>query len=404
MLKTYLGASALALFASAAGQRAHADKDRTAWRIFVADQASGAVTALDLDRPEHRWSFTLTGPSKLYASPSGEAVIAVQSDDDRVDFLRSGIALEGHGDHSDIAVTEPRLMDAHLTGLRPFHVVTHGHETAINFDKGGYAAFIAEGDLLDGVLGVEEFAQNRAHHGFAAPLGDLIISSVASEAVVEEGSAPPRIGIAAYDTSGAQIGEVQICTDLHGEAFSGSYLLAGCKEGVIALSEAGDAAEFTMLPYPEDFPEAHTGTLLGSKAMQVFLGNYGKDAVVIIDPTTEPHFTRVELPFRRVDFILDPAKPQCAYILTEDGTLSRLNMLSAQLEASARVTEPYSMDGHWRDPRPRLAVAGDRIVLTDPNTGLLRVVDPESLEEIATIAVAGLPYNILAVGGSGLTH
>ena len=404
MLRTRMAQGAVAMLALAAAQGALADEDRTAWRLFIADQADGTVTVVDRDAPDQRWSFDFAGPSRLYGSPSGQAVIAVQSDDDRVDFLSSGIALEGHGDHSDIAISDPAAMDAHLTGPRPFHVVTHGHETAINFDKGGYVSFLAEGALQDGTLEVEEFAQNRAHHGFAAPVGDVIVSSVASEEAVEEGSAPPRVGIAAYDAEGTLIGDVATCTDLHGEAFSGSYLLAGCKEGVIAVTEADEGAEFTMLPYPEDFPEAKTGTLLGSAAMQIFLGDYGRESVVIIDPTAEPYFTRVELPFRRVDFVLDPAKPQYAYILTEDGTLHRLNMLSAEIEASARITQPYSMDGHWRDPRPRLAVAGDRIALTDPLQSRVRLVDPTSLEETATILVEGLPYNILAIGGSGLMH
>ena len=90
--------------------------------------------------------------------------------------------------------------------------------------------------------------------------------------------------------------------------------------------------------------------------------------------------------------------------MTEDGSLHRLNLLSARVEESAKVTSPYSMDGHWRDPRPRLAMAGPRLALTDPLEGLVRLVDPETLEEIGTISVDGLPYNIIAVGGDGFTH
>lgn len=404
MSRTRMAQGVAAMLMLATAQGAAADEDRTAWRLFIADQADGMVTVVDRDAPDQRWRFDLAGPSRLYASPSGQAVIAVQSDHDRVDFLGSGIALEGHGDHSDISISDPEAKEVHLTGPRPFHVVTHDHQIAINFDRGGYVSFLAEGALQDGTLQVQEFAQNRAHHGFAAPLGDAIVSSVASEEEVADGGAPPRVGIAAYDADGALIGDVATCTDLHGEAFSGNYLLAGCKEGVIAVSEADDGADFTMLPYPEDFPEEKTGTLLGSSAMQIFLGDHGRQSVVIIDPTAEPFFTRVELPFRRVDFVLDPARPQYAYILTEDGTLHRLNMLSAEIEASAGITQPYSMDGDWRDPRPRLAVAGDRIALTDPLQSLVRLVDPSSLEETATIPVEGLPYNIIAIGGSGLTH
>lgn len=397
----------VALAAAAAllsAQAAPADEDQTAWRLFVADQATAAVTALDLDAPARRWRFEFAGPSRLYASPSGRAVVAVQSDHDRVDFLRSGIALESHGDHADIEITDPDTLAAFLEGPRPFHVVSHGGTTAVNFDRGGYVAMLDEPALLAGNAGTERFEQSRAHHGFAVPMADYVISSVASEAPVEGDGAPPRVGIRAYEADGTPAGDMQTCTDLHGEAFSGHYLVAGCKEGVVAATVAHGMPEFTMLPYPDDFPEGHTGTLLGSSAMQVFLGNYGRESVVVIDPTATPYFTRVELPFRRVDFVLDPAKPQFAYIFTEDGSLHRLNMLSAEIEQSRRVTGPYSMDGHWRDPRPRLAMAGDRLVMTDPAESQLRVIDPADLSERKTIAVDGLPYNLIAIGGSGLDH
>ncbi|MFV0333149.1 MAG: hypothetical protein ACK5JR_03645 [Tropicimonas sp.] len=394
---------ALSVAALLSAQAALAEDDHAAWRIFVADQATAGVTALDLDAPDKRWSFDLTGPSRLYPSPEGEVVVAVQSDHERVDFLRSGIELESHGDHSDLHVEDPSRLDVSLEGPRPFHVVNHDHTIAVNFDRGGYVALLDEHELPEGNVS-GRFEQARAHHGFAVPMGNYIISTVASEAPVEEDKLPPRIGIGAFNADGSPAGEMQVCTDLHGEAFSGNYLVAGCKEGVVAATVVNGMPEFSMLPYPADFPEGHTGTLLGSPVMQVFLGNYGKDAVVVIDPSTEPHFTRVDLPFRRVDFVLDEVNPQFAYILTEDGTLHRLNMLAGAVEQSAMVTQPYSMDGHWRDPRPRMAMAGERLVMTDPLSGLVRVINPADLSELATIPVEGLPYNIVTIGGSGLEH
>lgn len=387
-----------------AAQVGRAEEDRTAWRVFVADQAGGAVTALDLDNPDQRWRFEVTGPARLYGSGSGQVVAVVQSDHDRVDFLRSGIALETHGDHADLTVAAPDALDVALEGPRPFHVVTHGDTIAVNFDRGGYVSMLDEQALLDGEIAGERFEQNRAHHGFATPMGDYVISSVASQEAVEEGALPRRVGMRAYAPDGTPIGETQPCSDLHGEAFSGAYLLAGCREGVLAVTLGAEGPEFSMLPYPAAFPEGHTGTLLGSVAMQVFLGNYGASSVVVIDPTAAPYFTKVDLPFRRVDFVLDPVKPQFAYIFTEDGSLHRLNMLSARIEASARLTDPYSMDGHWRDPRPRLAMAGARLVMSDPANSRLLVVDPAALEQVAAIPVDGLPYNLAVIGGSGLDH
>ena len=68
------------------------------------------------------------------------------------------------------------------------------------------------------------------------------------------------------------------------------------------------------------------------------------------------------------------------------------------------MTEPYSKDGHWRDPRPRLAVADGQIAISDPRHSLGRVVDAESLTETRTLAVEGQPFSIVAVGGSGASH
>lgn len=63
-----------------------------------------------------------------------------------------------------------------------------------------------------------------------------------------------------------------------------------------------------------------------------------------------------------------------------------------------RVTEPYSKDGHWRDPRPRLAVADSQIAITDPRYSLVRVIDADTLKETPTIVVEGQPFSIVAVG------
>ena len=233
-------------------------------------------------------------------------------------------------------------------------------------------------------------------------MGDFIVSSVASDEETEDDELPPPVGLAAYDPDGAMIGRMATCTDLHGESFSGEYLAAGCKEGVLTLREVDGTPEFRLLPYPDDFPpDEMTGTLLGVKAVQMFLGDHGDDALVVIDPERTPHFTRVKLPFRHVDFVLDPARPEIAYVLTEDGTLHRLNMQSTEIEQSTRVTRPYSMDGDWNDPRPRLSVAGDRIALTDPLAERVRVVDAAELTLTDEIPVAGLPYHIVAVGSGG---
>lgn len=403
MNPSILSATALLGSALALAYPARADEDATAWRLFVADHTAPTITAIDLDAPDRRSTFEVAGPAKLSAAADESLIVAVQSDHDAVEFLKSGLALDSHGDHADLEVSAPASIGS-ITGPRPFHVVNHAGEVAITFDKGGYASILGEGAILEGDLAEQRFPMNVAHHGVVAAMGDYVVSSVASEEPVAADEAPPRVGLGTFAADGTPMGDTHACTDLHGEAFSGTFLLAGCREGVIAFDTSGGPDAFTMLPYPADFPEGDTGTLLGAQAMQVFLGDYEANSVVIIDPTAEPYFTRVELPFRRVDFILDPAKPQFAYIFTEDGSLHRLNLLSAEIEQSARITQPYSMDGDWRDPRPRLAIADDRLILTDPLEATLRVIGTDDLAEEGRIGVEGMPYNVIAVGGSGLTH
>ncbi|SMO98837.1 metallochaperone AztD [Paracoccus laeviglucosivorans] len=419
MLKYFGGASVLALCLASASfahdthnhDHEHAEKhdhdhgDVTLYRIFVGDHEAGKVTAFDLTEPDHRWSFDTTGQVKLYPVAGGAAVAAVQSDNDQVDFITSGISFRDHGDHADIEIADPAAAEKSLQGPRPFHVVSHGGKVSINYDKGGYAELLDEHELSHGHVETTRFDQARAHHGFVTPMGEYTLSTVASDAQVTGDESVPRLGLQAFDADGKAQGDLAACTAIHGEAFSGAYLAAGCKEGVLTATPEENGVAFKLLPYPADFPkDVTTGTILGSKSVQMFLGNHGADGLVVIDPVDEPQMRRISLPFRRVDFALDPAKAADAYVLTEDGQLHRIDMLDGKIEASAKITAPYSMDGHWNDPRPRIAVAGDEVVVTDPNAGVVRRIATKDLSEIGTVKVEGKPYNIAVTGGSGVVH
>ncbi|PVB60437.1 hypothetical protein DCO57_17200 [Labrenzia sp. 011] len=380
-------------------------EDVTLYRVFVGDHSAPRITAFDLDNPDKRWTFETTGQNKLYSVNDGAAIVAVQFNDDAVHFINSGIELHAHGDHADIDVTEPTALETMLTGPRPFHVIDHGGKVAINLDRGGYVEIVDTHELSHGDLETSRLPQERAHHGFAAPIGSGWVTTVASDAPVEGDALPTRIGLQAINQDGTPAGDVATCTGIHGEAFSGAYLATGCAEGVLTVTAGPDGPVMKMLEYPDDLPAGQTtGTLLGSKSIQVFLGNYGASGMVVIDPVDDPNFRYIELPFRRVDFVLDPANGRFGYALTEDGTLHQVDVLAARLSNSAKVTQSYSKDGHWNDPRPRLAVAGNEIIMSDPLAGVVRRISKETLEEIAAIEVDGIPYNIAVAGGSGLVH
>lgn len=379
---------------------ASAEEEATFWRLFVADHGKPLVTAIDLGTDQVSGSFELGSPASLYTTPSKAAVFAVQGEADRVSAIASGIALGDHGDHADLEIAAPKLLDAAVAGDKPVHFVEHHGEIALFFDGEGVARLVSERDWLAGNAATRDLKVAAPHHGVAAPLGDYTLISRPN---AEDPKALP-VGIDVYGADGATIGDLHACPDLHGEASSGDTLAIACAAGLLLVKQAKAGPELQLLPYPASRPEGKSTTLLGGVAMQYWLGNYGADRVAIIDPSAAEPFRLVDLPSRRVHFVIDPQRVKYAYIFTEDGALHRLDVVSGALDRTLPLTQPYSMDGEWSLPRPRLAVAGDHIAVTDPLAGAIHLVDAESFALVRDIAVAGVPYNMVAVGGSGASH
>jgi YVTN family beta-propeller protein len=401
-----MAAVASAFVLAAPGARADDHETKEAWRLFVADHTQPVVRAIDFADGKELGRYDIKGYAALTVSASGQTVFAAQSEQDIVHIIKTGIGFSDHGEHRDVEVSDAALLPVAIEGKRPAHVVPHDDHAIIFYDRGGKADIIDEAALLEGNAQVRAIDTTKPHHGVAVSMGRHVLVSVPdTEIEPKPDELPPRVGLRVIDEKGGQIGEISKCTDLHGEATSARLVAFGCKEGVLVARPGGiDGPKLTMLPYPSDFPKGYTGTLLGGKAMQFFLGNYGEDKVVLIDPDSSEPYRLITLPTRRVDFLLDPAMPANAYILTEDGDLHVLDVIKGEILRKGRVTEPYSKDGHWRDPRPRLAAADGQIVITDPRHALIRVIDAGTLKETRTIPIEGQPFAIVAVGGSGASH
>lgn len=123
--------------------------------------------------------------------------------------------------------------------------------------------------------------------------------------------------------------------------------------------------------------------------MQYFIGNYGPDRIILVDPTESDSFRLIQLPTRRVHFVVDPVRAKFAYVFTEDGKLNQIDVLKGEISQSVRVTDPYSMDGHWNDPRPRIAVADNKIYVTDPLKSKIIVLDATSFKRPVKLASKG---------------
>lgn len=401
------GGLVLAVLSAGLDPATAADESREIWRLFVTDQQEPKVTVIDPAKGDILDSFETSGyVTHLVPSQSGETAFAVQMDHDVVHVLKSGIATDDHGEHADIDIEAAELLPVTLQGARPIHVAAEGDSMVQYFDREGVARVFSETKLLKGDGSFETVRATGPHHGIAVPMGRyFLISEPNLDTETKPEELPPRLGLRIVDEGGKQVGDIATCSGLHGKAHSAGIVAFGCTEGVLLVRPDGDnPPKVDMLAYRSDMPEGRVSQLLGGKAMQFFLGNYGADKLALIDPTSETPFHLIDLPVRRVDFALDPQRVKTAYIFTEDGQLHALDVLSGEIIRSARITDPYSKDGHWRDPRPRLAVMGDVIAVTDPKQQLVRLLDAESFDQKSTIEVDGLPFNIVAVGGSGMRH
>jgi len=393
--------SSAALLALMAGVSSASADRQEAWRLFVADRDQAKVTVIDAIKGEILGALTVKSPASLYRSNSGQTVFAVQGDAGTVTAIASGISFDDHGDHGDIDVEAPKLTGTEIAGEKPSHFVEHDGQFAAFFDGEGVARIISEKAVLEGKSDVREVKTDASQHGVAVAYGSHVLLSEPNK----EKPAELPVGIRTVDAAGAQVGDIAACPDLHGEASSGNILAFACATGLLVVTHGEGAPEIRHLPYPESLPDGKSTTLIGGRGLQYFLGNYGPDKVVLIDPTAEKDgFRQVELPTRRMHFAVDPIRPKFAYVFTEDGQLHQLDVLTGKIANSRRLTDPYSMDGHWNDPRPRIAVAGDSIVVTDPLQGKLHLVDAPSFAKAGEIAVGGKPYSVVAVGGSGQVH
>ena len=400
MRRVILGASALAVAAALSGT-AFADEEVTAWRLFVADRDQPVVKVIDALDGDLLDTFTVEGPAALHRTSSGAAVFAVQGAEGEVNAIKSGISFHDHGDHADIDVDDAELLHVHIDGSKPAHFVERQGLIAQWFDGEDKVRVFSEKAVLDEKIEVRTANVGAAHHGVAVPFQNHVVVSIPNP---EDASKRP-IGARVVDFDGNGVGEDAACPGLHGSAGSGSLYALACDTGLLLIRQDGDAPVIEHLPYAASLPEGSSSTLIGGVGLQYFIGNYGPDRVVVVDPSEgENGFKLVQLPTRRVHFAVDPIRSQFAYVFTEDGQIHKLDVLEGRIVKSLKLTGPYSMDGHWNDPRPRIAVAGDRIAVTDPLQAKLHLVDAASFEETGEVAVEGKPFNIVAVGGTGAVH
>jgi hypothetical protein len=379
-----------------AGAEAKAEAKVTAYRAVVADAGSPLLRVVDLETGKVLASAELASPARLTAGEGRRMVFAAQGAAGEVRPVDTGIAFEDHGDHADITVKAPRILAPALKGAKPSHINHGGGMVAVFFDGDGAASLIPEKAFIAGDLGrAERVATGTGHHGVAKPIGRALAISVPKEGenlpvaiALKQGDAPPQ----SID-----------CPRLHGEGQSGRFTGFGCADGVAMFEETASGVVGRKLAYPASLPTGRmVRNLAGASGYSMLVGDFGADGMVVIDPGKADGFSFLPLPARRIHFALDSRAGDKLFVLVEDGRLIKINPLTGATVAERAVTGRYSMEAGV--VRPRMSSVGDVVVVSNPAAAEIVVLDAETLAERRRIALAGAPFDVIAVGGTGAEH
>ena len=383
------------------GSSRAADETVSAWRLFVSTHEPPAVHVFDALSRKALAAFPMKSPGWLYRSESGETVFAAQRDAGKVSAIASGIGIQDHGDHGDIDVRGAKMLGFALQEEKPGHVVAHKGNVAFWFDGEPDARIVSESAVLSGKAKPRTVHVGAPHHGVAVPYDSHAVVTIPGPADSSQRIAGARV--VGYD--GKQVGQDVACPNLHGEAISGNLALLACENGLLFIEQKRGIPQVRHVPYPAFFPEgSRVSTLAGGQGLQYFIGNLGSDRVVVIDPSANGSIQQVELPTRRIHFAVDPVRPRLSYIFTADGKLHQLDVVASEITKSLNVIEPYPTGDQWRGPLPRIAVAGEHVVLTDPRNNKIHLIDAAQFTKAGEIPLAGMPFSVVAVGGTGRVH
>jgi zinc transport system substrate-binding protein len=376
--------AALALAGAAQAQTQHTV------RAAVTDHTKSAVSVVDLITGEVLNRFDTGSPGGLRHGAAPGQVSLAQGQAGRVDVADLGLAVDNH---RNLKLSAPRLLPRVAEGPKPSHVLGGDGRLASFFGGDGSIVVAGEGSPAN-------LRANVPHHGLAYPFrsaaGPRLMVSHAAAAGARPG------GVVVLDEQGKEVARADNCPMLHGEAISGRVIGLGCGDGVLLMNTRTQA--FRKVPYPAGAENGRMArSLIGGADFHLFVGDFGANAVTILDPDAG-QFAVVELPARRVAFTMDPQRSDAMFVLTEDGQVHRIDTLNGKIVASAAAVQRYSLEGGSSVARPRLSAAGGLLAVTDPAQSRLLVLDAATLDPKREVALGGAPLNVLAVAASGERH
>lgn len=375
-----------------------AELDAPAYRIFVADGEAGRVTVVDVETGDELEEVEITAPQEsptMFATTEdGRYGFAVMYDRNDVQAIDAGVWTMDHGDHSHYYAA-PVAALALYSGVSPSHVVAHGELTAIFYDGDGEYRVLTRADIAEGSAGTA-IPVDAPHHGVAVPWSeDRFVVTEYGETNRDESTLPPNVVV--HDAAGKVVqSDFPACPELHGEAASAEAVSFACEDGILVLEEHGDHFDGQKLEYPDDAGRA--GTLRTTEELDVLVGNYSDDVMLVIDPG-EHSVTPLEIPAAFSTFAVTGHDDGAVLGLSADGSLHVVNVSSGAATTIADVVQPYAEDAEWTEPTPQLAVGpGSAAYVSEPATGQVHEVDLGSGKVSRSLDVGGTPFHLAVMG------
>ncbi|WP_166347523.1 hypothetical protein [Phytoactinopolyspora limicola] len=381
-----------------AGGLGAVEVNAAAYRLLVADGEAGQVTVLDTDTGEVLDTIEIPAPqdapTMLATSDDGRYGFAVMYDRDAVQVIDSGVWTVDHGDHSHYYVAPPASLALH-EGDSPAHVVAHDDYTAIFFDGDGQYRMLTAADLAQRAEG-ELLDADAPHHGVAVPWdeGSAIVSEY-GDTEPDQSTLPPEVVVRDAEGEVVESGFPE-CPELHGEASAGHTVAFACADGILVLEEHGDHFDGHKLDYPDG--DGRSGTLRGAAGLEVLVGNYDEDTMLVIEPE-EHTVTPLELPASFSTFAVTAHGDGSLLGVSADGSLHVVDLEAGSATSIDGVVAEYSADATWTDPTPQLAVGPDALVyVSDPGAGQVHEVDLDAGSVVRSFDVEGMPFHVAVAG------
>ncbi len=367
-------------------------------RLIVNDFENSAVRVIDLRGNEVIATFELTSRPNLYTSANGRYAFAVQMTGGVTNVVDSGVSMVPHDEHLHAEFGRPALLGIDILGATPIHFVTHADQIAIFNDGDGTASIFNQNYLFDPTEEIITLTTARPHHGVAVPLGDIVIMS--SPDMENLDNALP-IGVDVMDVNGEILQSFPQCPGLHGEAaYSDAGVAFGCSDGVLLIERDGDVFVSRKVDNPSPNPDLRTGTLYYVEGADVLLGNYGRNAIVRIDPIAGESDLVIDAEQRIWSFNYHGEDLAKIVALTVDGNLHIIDIANGTIEGTVQVVDPFLAPASGRAAaRPSLVTNGHMVYISDPLPGDIRAVNTETLEiEEERILVSGKPASMAIFG------